>query len=252
MNELIKVDTNENLEPIISGRELHEKLGVETPFKKWIDRMLDYGFEENRDFTTVGQKCPIANGGFQERTEYLLKLDTAKEICMLQRNEKGKFFRQYFIQVEKDYNSPEKVMARALMFAEKKMNTLQIEVKELQNKIEADKAKVIFAEALEISNNNILIGDLAKILKQNGIEIGQNRLFEYLRKNGYLCSRGEQYNSPTQKSLELGLFEVKTRTINNPDGSVRVTRTTKVTPKGQSYFINQFKKEYFGNQKIKN
>ena len=72
-------------------------------------------------------------------------------------------------------------------------------------------------------------------------------MFEYLRSNGYLCSRGEQYNSPTQRALELKLFEIKTTTINNPDGSVRVTRTTKVTPKGQSYFINQFKKEYFGN-----
>ena len=183
-----------------------------------------------------------AFGGQRKMNEYFLKLDTAKEICMLQRNEKGKFFRQYFIQIEKDYNSPEKVMARALMFAEKKMNTLQIEVKELQEKIEADKPKVIFAEALEVSDKAILIGELAKILKQNGIDIGQNRLFEYLRKNGYLCSRGEQYNSPTQRALELKLFEIKTTTINNPDGSVRVTRTTKVTPKGQSYFINQFKK----------
>lgn len=114
--------------------------------------------------------------------------------------------------------------------------------KKLEEKIETDKPKVIFAEALEVSDKAILIGELAKILKQNGIDIGQNRLFEYLRKNGYLCSRGEQYNSPTQRALELKLFEIKTTTINNPDGSVRVTRTTKVTPKGQSYFINQFKK----------
>lgn len=114
--------------------------------------------------------------------------------------------------------------------------------KKLEEKIETDKPKVIFAEALEVSDKAILIGELAKILKQNGIDIGQNRLFEYLRKNGYLCNRGEQYNSPTQRALELKLFEIKTTTINNPDGSVRVTRTTKVTPKGQSYFINQFKK----------
>ena len=140
--------------------------------------------------------------------------------------------------LEKALTSPEFLIQLATNLKEEKEKN-----KMLTDKIETDRPKVIFAEALEISNNNILIGDLAKILKQNGIEIGQNRLFEYLRKNGYLCSRGEQYNSPTQKSLELGLFEVKTRTINNPDGSVRVTRTTKVTPKGQSYFINQFKKE---------
>lgn len=140
--------------------------------------------------------------------------------------------------LEKALTSPEFLIQLATnLKIEKEKNKM------LTDKIETDRPKIIFAEALEISNNNILIGDLAKILKQNGIDIGQNRLFEYLRKNGYLCSRGEQYNSPTQKSLELGLFEVKTRTINNPDGSVRVTRTTKVTPKGQSYFINQFKKE---------
>ena len=207
--------------------------------------MLDYGFTENVDFTVMDifVQDDTAFGGQRKMNEYFLKLDTAKEICMLQRNEIGKQFRKYFIQVEKEFNSPEKIMARAVLIADRKVNTLTIEVKELKDKIETDRPKVIFAEALEISNNNILIGDLAKILKQNGVEIGQNRLFEYLRKNGYLCSRGEQYNSPTQKSLELGLFEVKTRTINNPDGSVRVTRTTKVTPKGQSYFINQFKKE---------
>lgn len=239
MQEMIKIDYNDNQEVIVSGRELHKKLEVGQHYRDWIKRMLEFGFNENQDYTPHKFMHPQNN---QETTDVLMTLDMAKEICMLQRNEKGKFFRQYFIQIEKDYNSPEKVMARALMFAEKKMNTLQIEVKELQEKIEEDKPRVIFAKALEISNNNILIGDLAKILKQNGIDIGQNRLFEYLRSNGYLCSRGEQYNSPTQKSLELKLFEVKTRTINNPDGSVRVTRTTKVTPKGQSYFINQFKK----------
>lgn len=242
MNELIKVEMNENLEPIISGRELHEKLGVETPFKKWIDRMLDYGFEENRDFTTVGQKCPIANGGFQERTEYLLKLDTAKEICMLQRNELGKQFRKYFIQVEKEFNSPEKIMARAVLIADRKVNTLTIEVKELKDKIETDRPKVIFAEALAVSEKSILIGELSKILNQNGIEIGAKRLFEWLRANNYLMAKGESYNQPSQKSMNLKLMEIKKTTINNSDGSVRVTTTTKITPKGQEYFINKFLK----------
>ena len=239
MQEIIKIDYNDNQEVIVSGRELHKKLEVGQHYRDWIKRMLEFGFNENQDYTPHKFMHPQNN---QETTDVLMTLDMAKEICMLQRNEKGKFFRQYFIQIEKDYNSPEKVMARALMFAEKKMNTLQIEVKELQEKIETDKPKVIFAEALEISNNNILIGALAKILKQNGFEIGQNRLFEYLRSSGYLCSRGEQYNSPTQKSLELGLFEVKTRYTNDPNGSVRVVKTTTVTPKGQKYFINQFKK----------
>ena len=140
--------------------------------------------------------------------------------------------------LEKALTSPEFLIQLATNLKEEKEKN-----KMLTDKIETDRPKVIFAEALAVSEKSILIGELAKILKQNGVDIGQNRLFEYLRSNGYLCSRGEQYNSPTQRALELKLFEIKTTTINNPDGSVRVTRTTKVTPKGQSYFINQFKKE---------
>ncbi|WP_064612482.1 phage antirepressor [Streptobacillus moniliformis] len=113
----------------------------------------------------------------------------------------------------------------------------------LQEKIEQDKSKVIFAEALETSKKSELIGELAKTLKNNGIDTGQNRLFEWLRKNGYLCSRkGEQYNMPTQKSMELKLFEVKKKERTNPNGSITIDKTTVVTPKGQQYFINKFLK----------
>lgn len=112
---------------------------------------------------------------------------------------------------------------------------------EAEQQIQLDKPKVLFAEAVEVSKSSILIGELAKILKQNGIEIGQNRLFSWMREEGYLCKSGENYNLPTQYSMELGLFEIKKTTINNPDGSVRVTRTTKVTGKGQIYFVNKFR-----------
>lgn len=105
------------------------------------------------------------------------------------------------------------------------------------------KPKALFADAVATSDSSILVGQLAKILKQNGIEIGQNRLFRWLRNHGYLGKRGESYNRPTQKGMSLGLFEVKERTVNNPDGSVRVTLTTKVTGKGQQYFINKFLNE---------
>ena len=114
----------------------------------------------------------------------------------------------------------------------------------LEAQIEADKPKVIFAEAVDAAQTSILVGDLAKLLKQNGINTGQKRLFEWLRANGYLIGRkGNDYNSPTQKSMELGLFEIKERTINNPDGSIRITKTPKVTGKGQVYFINKFLKD---------
>ena len=112
---------------------------------------------------------------------------------------------------------------------------------ELENKVEEDKPKILFANAVETAKTSILIGELAKLIKQNGINIGQQRLFEHLRKGGYLSKRrGEMWNIPTQKSMNLGLFEIKKRVIQNPDGSSRVTRTTKVTYKGQEYFIGKY------------
>ena len=112
---------------------------------------------------------------------------------------------------------------------------------EAQAKIETDKPKVLFADAVCASQSSILVGDLAKLLKQNGVNMGQNRLFAYLRDNGYLMKQGSSKNMPTQKSMELGLFEVKESSITNPDGSIRITKTTKVTGKGQVYFVNQLK-----------
>lgn len=118
--------------------------------------------------------------------------------------------------------------------------TLQT-IRKQNEQIAEMKPKALFAEAVETSESSILVGELAKILRQNGIEIGQNRLFQWLRENGYLCKqKGENFNLPTQYSMDLGLFEIKKRTINNPDGSVRVTRTPKVTGKGQIYFVNKF------------
>lgn len=113
--------------------------------------------------------------------------------------------------------------------------------KALENKVEKDAPKVLFADAVAASHTSILTGELAKLLKQNGVDIGQNRLFAWLRENGYLIRRtGTDYNMPTQRSMELGLFEVKERVINDPGGSTRVIKTPKVTGKGQQYFINKF------------
>lgn len=149
----------------------------------------------------------------------------AKEICMLQRSEKGKQFRQYFIAVENQWNTPEAVMARALKFAQSQLDNIKNYNKVLESKISKDKPKVLFAESVAASDTSILVGELAKIIKQNGVNIGQNRLFAWLRLNGFLISRkGTDRNMPTQKAMDLGLFEIKERAINNPDGSVRVPR----------------------------
>lgn len=231
MNELITVTTNSNQEPVVSCRELHSRLEITERYSSWFNRMLHYGFVEGEDY--LG--CKVFNAlARQELDDHMVKIDMAKEICMIQRNEKGREFRQYFIEVEKEFNSPERIMARALLLADKKINTLELTIKE-------QRPKVLFAESVEASKCSILIGDLAKLIKQNGFDIGQNRLFEWLRKNGYLISRkGESYNMPTQQSMQMGLFEIKESSVVNPDGSVRLTRTTKVTGKGQVYFINKF------------
>ena len=234
IGQMFNIQEKENGEIAVSGRELHRALEVKTPYKKWFERMSEYGFEENVDYSTVGQNCPIANGGFQFVTDHALTLDTAKEIAMVQRSEKGKQARQYFIQIEKAWNSPEMIMQRALKIAN---NTN----KQLQLQIERDKPKVLFADSVAGSTSSILVGELAKLLKQNGVDIGQNRLFEWLRDNGYLIKqKGENYNLPTQRSADLEIMDIKKRTINNPDGSSQITRTTKITGKGQQYFINKF------------
>lgn len=235
MNELITVELNDSQEPVVSGRQLHEALGVKSEYKKWFNRMAEYGFTENEDFTRVTQKCRTP-GGLQNVTDHVLKLDMAKEIAMIQRTDKGKEVRQYFIQVEKDFNSPEKIMARALLMADKKVHKLEAQ-------IEADKPKVIFADAVSASHTSILVGELAKLIKQNGYDIGATRLFAWMRKNGYLISRkGTDWNMPTQKSMELGLFEIKETSISHSDGHVSISKTPKVTGKGQQYFINKFLK----------
>ncbi|HEM2589174.1 TPA: phage antirepressor KilAC domain-containing protein [Streptococcus suis] len=233
MHEIINVNLNDNHEPVVSGRQLHEALGVKTPYSMWFDRMVEYGFTENQDFLLNNFVKQTGRGG-HNKVDHIIKLDMAKEIAMIQRTDRGKQVRQYFIQVEKDFNSPEKIMARALLLADK-------QVHQLEAQIEADKPKVLFADAVSASHSSILVGDLAKLISQNGFKIGANRLFAWLRENGYLIKRkGSDWNMPTQKSMELGLFEIKETTITHADGHISISKTVKVTGKGQQYFINKF------------
>lgn len=233
MNEIINVTLNDNHEPVVSGRQLHEALDVKTKYADWFNRMIDYGFAENQDFLLLKNEQQTGRGG-HNRVDHIIKLDMAKEIAMIQRTERGKQVRQYFIQVEKDFNSPEKIMARALLMADKKVH-------QLEAKIEADRPKVLFAEAVSASHTSILVGELAKLLKQNGIDMGANRLFNWLRAHGYLIKRnGRDWNMPTQKSVEMGLIRVKETSITHADGHITVSKTPLVTGKGQQYFINKF------------
>lgn len=250
MNELIKVNYD-NDRPTLLARELHEFLEVQTPYHKWFPRMCEYGFSENVDYAVTDNFVHNSAGGPQHQHDAQLTIEMAKEICMLQRNERGKQARQYFIQLEKDWNSPELVMARALKMANSRIGSLEERTIHLEQKIEKDKPKVLFADAVSVSGSAILIGDLAKILRQNGVEMGPNRLFQWLRENGYLIKqKGSSYNMPTQKSMELGLFKIKETCVTHSDGHTSINRTPKVTGKGQIYLINKILKKQCKQIKI--
>lgn len=146
--------------------------------------------------------------------------------------------------VSSETDTDEEIMARALLVAQRTIERKNEKIKELETKIEEDKPKILFADAVETSKTTILIGELAKLITQNGCKIGQNRLFAWLRDNSYLIKRqGTDYNMPTQKSMELGLFEIKETAITHSDGHITVSKTPKVTGRGQIYFINKLKED---------
>lgn len=222
----------------VNARELHSCLDVKTEFSHWIKRMIEYGFEETIDYITIVKK-----DGRQVLNEFIISLDMAKEISMLQRTKKGKQARKYFIECEKqlssnslqlpDFNNPA-IAARA--WAD------EVEQKQIAlTTIEEQKPKVLFADAVSASKYSILVRDLAKLITQNGYHIGEKRLYTWLRSNGYLIKKlGADYNSPTQKSMELEIFELKETTITHSDGRITVSKTPKINGKGQIYFINKF------------
>lgn len=238
MNEIIKITTTEQGEAQVSARELYDALEVKKSyrFSQWFDKNSTQLIADE-DFTSVETTTEVQNnGGTQLRhlQDYSLTVDAAKQIAMMSGTEKGKQVRMYFIQVEKAWNSPDQIMARALQISKMKL--------EHKDKLIAEmKPKALFADAVSASQTSILVGELAKLLKQNGVEIGANRLFAWLREKGYLIRRkGTDYNMPTQRSMELELFEIKEHNHINSNGVNVTTKTPKVTGKGQQYFINKF------------
>ena len=222
MNELLKIDTSDAERITVSARDLYEFLEATERFNSWFDRMKQYGLTEGEDFNPLKSLRVQTEGNREVQREvddYQLTIDTAKQIAMLQRNEKGTQARKYFIQVENAWNSPEKVMARALTIANKTIATLELENKEM-------KPKALFADAVAQLDTSILVYDLAKLICQNGVKIGGNRLWTWLRDNGYIFKHSCE---PTQKSMEMKLFEVIERTVQRSGHDPKVTRTTRVT-----------------------
>lgn len=244
MNELLKINY-EAEQPTVSARDLHEALEINTRFNDWFSRMAEYGFENGVDFNLLKNEKVRLEGNREVKRDimdYQISIDMAKQICMIQRSEKGKQYRQYFIDLEKAWNTPEQIFARALKMADQKIEKLKETNAGLLEDVERMRPKEIFADAVKASTSSILIGDLAKLLRQNGVDTGQKRLFEQLRNEGYLMKTGSSRNMPKQKYVANGFFQIKETVISNPDGSVRMTKTTKVTGKGQQYFLNKYLK----------
>lgn len=217
----------------VNARELHAFLEVQTRFNDWIKNRVDeYGFIENQDFITFTEN--LVNGG--RRIEYAISLDMAKELSMVERNAQGKQARQYFIDCEKRLSGS--LLPQTFSEALRLAADLADEKAALLAEKKANAPKVTFADAVGNANDTILIRDLAKVLKQNGMDMGEKRLFAYLRENGFLTLQ----NMPTQRAMDLGLFWVKESVIALPDGD-RISFTTKVTGKGQQYFLKRFNKE---------
>lgn len=238
MEQLIKITQTSNGQ-VVSARELYSFLEVSTDFTTWCKRMFEYGFEENVDYSLI----KIGERSVHNKIDYALTLDCAKEISMIQRSEKGKTARRYFIDCEKRLLSNRlslpKNYAEALREladeSERKEKAL-LELSDAKSVIEQNKPKVVFADSVIGSANSILIRQFAKDLCDGEFSIGQNRLFEWLRSNKYL----QQNNEPYQNYVDMGLFEVITRSIGSGNETF-TSKTTKVTGKGQVYFSKKIK-----------
>lgn len=234
MDELIKVEVKADTQ-VVSARELHKGLKIKTRFNEWVSQNFKE-FEGEQDYMSAVATADMPNGGVKHINDYILTIDMAKQLCLMSRTELGKKYRKYFLELERKWNDPQEVVKRGYAILQNENARLKIEN-------QAMKPKALFADSVAASHTTILIGELAKILRGNGINIGANRLFQWMRDQGYLISRkGTDYNMPTQRSMNLGLFKIKESTITHSNGSVSISKTTKVTGKGQQYFINKFMK----------
>ena len=228
-------------EPYLVGKDVAEILGYQNASKALLDHVDDEDKLYNGTLLSLGQR-----GG------WLINESGLYALVLSSKMQEAKKFRRWItrevipsIRKTGGYVSNEQQFIETyLPYADDGTKALFSQtlgaLRKANAKIEADKPKVLFADAVSASNTAILVGDLAKLIKQNGVDIGQKRLFEWMRENGYLIKNGTSRNMPTQRSMDQGLFHVKETTITNPDGSIRITRTTKVTGKGQNFFVNKF------------
>jgi len=235
MKDLIKIDLNRNQEPIVSGRELHEVLKVSTRYNDWFSRMCEYGFIENQDYIAITQKRVTAQGNETTYMDHAVKLDMAKEIAMIQRSEQGKKIRQYFIQVEKDFNSPEKIMARALKIANNKLEILQLENAQQNQLIGELKPKADYTDKILKSKGTIKISVIANDYGYSGTEFNKllHRLgIQYRQGRDWLLYR--EYKSK-------GYTHNKTFDFKRKDGTLDSNTNMEWTQKGRLFLYEELK-----------
>jgi len=235
---------NQNNEPWFIGKDVADLLG----YKNSRDALNKHTDIDERDVA----KCNTLGG---EQLQMIINESGLYSLILSSKLPQAKQFKRWVTgevlpEIRKtggyipsnENDSDEDIMAKALLIANRKIQLKNNVIAEKERKLIEQQPKVVFADAVSASNTSILVGDLAKILKQNGIDVGANRLFERLRQEGYLIKRkGTDYNMPTQKSMELGLFQVKETSIAHSDGHISISKTSKVTGKGQVYFVNKFR-----------
>lgn len=229
MNALLKVEVNENQEQAVSGRELHMFLEIETPYKKWFDRMCEYGFSENMDYLTVDKNVYGQNGQLmpQKQYDHLMKIDMAKELCMLARNEKGKQARQYFLEVEREWNSPEKVMARALNIANNTINNLKLENSMQKQMIAEFKPVKEYVDTILSSTDTVTVTQIAA-----DYGLSAKALNKVLFEEGLIHNVNKQWIL-YKKHMNKGYTKSETIDVKRADGSTKVVMNTKWTQKGR-------------------
>lgn len=221
MNELLKINYENQT---VSARDLHDALEATERFSVWVQRYLP-SFDEGEDFTSVSRLTVVNNGAERELEDYALSIDTAKHICLMSRTDKGKECRQYLIDLEKAWNTPEQIMARALLVAKQTIDNLSKKAEVLQLQVNDMKPKAEFFDAVADSKTAISMNEVAKVLNVKGY--GRNKLFEFLRNKGML----DKYNVPYQKYVDLGYFRViEQKYMKN--GEPQVTTKTLVYQKG--------------------
>jgi anti-repressor protein len=247
---IIPIYQNNEEEKLVNARELHEFMDINSKFADWIkNRIEKYDFIENEDYVTLSKN--LENGG--KSKEYILKLDTAKEIAMVENNDKGREVRKYFIAVEKEFKEVTKtipkgkdLLALAVIEAQQMIAEKDTVIKELETTIATDKPYTNFGKAISNTESAILVGVFSKLLENANVKIGQNKLMAWLRDNKYLIATGQRKNSPMQKYVDMGIFKIKETVVHHNSGD-RITHTPLVTGKGQKYLTEKLQ-EYFKTQ----